>query len=251
MARDLVQAANTGASYVSKHELTHKPFAQIKITPSAPPPELTGVRAGHIGQTISIKPQNAEAPAANRLPSIDDLPDINDDDGGRDGQLRLCNGYTRAQGEQIIKSGSMDELMQLRIAISGENGRIQSQLDDEQATFKERRADLMNAGIGVSEATARAENEMDHDWIARAKAAQRAFQRWLARVNLRIQQLSQQPTAKAKEERTTSAVVISGAGRHSTFASAALNELLKKGVYIFGFTVIGDDLVVVGSEPKS
>lgn len=211
---------------MSKHSLTQRPFqalAAATVTKPTPTPE----------------PMASSPPAP---PEHDDALLAADDPGDR----RLITGYTRAQGEQVLKQGTIGELAQLRNAIIIERGRIQGEIDDEKATEIERRTELLKGGMHPREAEMRAEGECDHDWLVRARGAQRALDSWLNRVAARISEL--QPGGHPKN---VGAVVVAGVGKHSTMVSTALNELIAKGVQIFAFGVVGGDLVVVGTAPKS
>lgn len=175
----------------------------------------------------------------------EELVDIDEAEGFEQGNRRLCAGYTRSQGEQILKQGSVNELTQLRVAVIAAKDNIQTDIDDENATMIERRTELIEQGVHPAEAAMRAEGEMDQDWLVRAKAAQRILNGWLNRISARLGAIND------GNKKKTGAVVIRGVGKHATQVSTALNVMISKGAQVYCFCVVGDDLVVVGTDPSS
>lgn len=137
-----------------------------------------------------------------------------------DGQLQLAGKYSRDEGERVLKEGKVKDLLDLRAAIIESLSHIDSQLDEHN------------------------ERGGDPDWALRARGAKRAYTSWLSRISARLAEVH-------PSERKRSAVVLKGIATDADRVADALNHMLAAGSTVLSFSIVGGDVVVLATEPKS
>jgi len=145
--------------------------------------------------------------------------------------------------KRLLKYGTAQDLINLRARLVNIKRDVESQLADESASMREDRAHYLAQGMHPREADIRASAQSDQDWRVRAAGFQRVCDKYLASIRARLGELQR------SVERPHSAVVLSSVNTSKTVA-AALNALIEKGCKISSWNVVGEDLVVVGTEPR-
>jgi len=143
---------------------------------------------------------------------------------------------------RILAGRDRSALLKLRGELILKKKLVESQLAEDTAALRETRAQMLEAGMHPREADLRAGAEGDADWRMRCTGACRVLDSWLGRIRSKLGELS------APSRR--SAVVVEGAGRTSAATALAINQFLESGCHVFSFGVVGNDLVIVATEPE-
>ena len=135
--------------------------------------------------------------------------------------------FNRAR--DIIKSGSLADLIRLRTDLNTTKKEIEAQLADDKLGYKEDCTELMAQGMSFREANIKAQATSDLDWRNRASKTKRELEAMFSKINARIHELNGGASSAA-----LSAVTIMGAGQSGTKAAEALNKQVNRKVVFIG-----------------
>jgi hypothetical protein len=149
--------------------------------------------------------------------------------------------------QRVIDHGSVAEVRRLRTELAEKKRAVDAQLADDTADERIEIAEMVHhEGLDLETAKLRALAEGDNDWRARATSFARLLDAWLGKIRVRLAEIDP-PIGPA----VWRASVMVGAGVSAMHAANAINDVIARGCKVGSALAIGDDLVVVATEPKS
>lgn len=156
---------------------------------------------------------------------------------------RLATDAIRPELEEALRGSDVNRLLKIRVKLVEKKKSIESQLADDTADLRGDRADLLASGMHPREADLRAQAAGDPDWRARASGLNRIIDGMLSKIRQRLSELT--------ANQNYAAVVIQNGASTASNVASAINSFLGRGCKIGHAIVVGNDLVLVASEPAA